>query len=373
LRACDTAIIGGGPAGSAAALALRKLGVEVVLIVAPVPAEKTQVGETLPPDARTILDELGLWEAFVRDGHEATPGSCSCWGSERLEYNDFVRNPKGNGWHLDRKRFDALLLREVKLRGVELLPARVTGFALEAEGAWLELTEAGGARQKIFARYTVDATGSGAAIARMTGARRRILDRLTFIYGFFEEADSVSRSQLTMLEAEEHGWWYLAPLPDSRVAVAFATDPEMVRKGGWTSESTWLASLLRTKRLAGRLEGSRYLRGELTTRSVTSSLLDPVAGPRWLAAGDAASVCDPLCSIGIYKALDTGTKAAQIIAAELTGGPPQGAKYADEICTDFEIYRANRNYLYGLETRWTESAFWRKRRERANWGEGTAF
>jgi flavin-dependent dehydrogenase len=337
-----------------------------------VPAEKTQVGETLPPDARTILEELGLWEAFVRDGHEATPGSCSCWGGERLEYNDFVRNPKGNGWHLDRKRFDALLLREVKLRGVELLPARVTGFALEAKGAWLELTEADGARQKIFARYTVDATGSGAAVARMTGARRLILDRLTFVYGFFEEANCVSRSQLTMLEAEEQGWWYLAPLPDSRVAVAFATDPEMVRKGAWTSESTWLASLLRTKRLAGRLEGCRYLRGELTVRSVTSSLLHPVAGPRWLAAGDAACVCDPLCSIGIYKALDTGLKAAQVIAAELAGGPPQSAAYADGICAHFEVYRSNRNYLYGLETRWTESAFWRKRRARANLREGAA-
>lgn len=371
MTTCDAAIIGGGPAGCAAALALAGLGVERLLLVEPAAAEKARVGETLPPDARTILAELGLWEAFERDGHEATPGSCSCWGGGRIGYNDFVRNPSGPGWHLDRKRFDALLLGEAKSRGIEVLRARVTAFSPEGEGAWLDIAEAHGARRKVFARFTVDATGSGATIARMAGASRRTLDRLTFFYGFFEDAESDTRSRLTMLESVEQGWWYLAPVPNGRLIVAFATDPEIVRDGGWTNEGIWLASLLGTRLLAGRLEGCRYLRGGLTIRLVASFLLDQVRGAQWVAAGDAACVCDPLCSIGIYKALDTGIRAAHSIAAALKDSPSLAA-YAEGVRADFEAYRLNRNYLYAMETRWSESAFWRKRRERADWSESRA-
>ena len=34
--------------------------------------------------------ELGLWEAFLKDGHLASQGTCSCWGSATPGYNDYL-------------------------------------------------------------------------------------------------------------------------------------------------------------------------------------------------------------------------------------------------------------------------------------------
>ncbi|HKS99304.1 MAG TPA: hypothetical protein VJT31_07225, partial [Rugosimonospora sp.] len=82
------------------------------------------VGETIPPDARLPLAQLGVWDAFLAQRHLPCLGSCSSWGSDTLGYNDFVLNPQGHGWHLDRPRFDALLREAAVKTGVTLLAAR---------------------------------------------------------------------------------------------------------------------------------------------------------------------------------------------------------------------------------------------------------
>ncbi|NNC00320.1 tryptophan halogenase, partial [Corallococcus exiguus] len=42
------------------------------------------MGETLPPDSRRLLARLGVWEAFARQGHLRSMGSCSRWGDSAL-------------------------------------------------------------------------------------------------------------------------------------------------------------------------------------------------------------------------------------------------------------------------------------------------
>ena len=93
----------------AAALTLAGQGVEKVLVVESSAYEQPRIGESIPPDSRHLFAELGLLEAFLAEGHEPCLGSCSSWGADELGYNDFLFNPYGNGWHLDRRRFDAFL------------------------------------------------------------------------------------------------------------------------------------------------------------------------------------------------------------------------------------------------------------------------
>src|SRR6187549_1177938 len=102
----QVAVVGGGPAGAATALALRRRGVADVLLVEAGDYRGVRFGESVPPDLRLPLDALGLWTSFVAQGHEPCLGSCSVWGSAQPGYNDFLFNPHGHGWHLDRARFD---------------------------------------------------------------------------------------------------------------------------------------------------------------------------------------------------------------------------------------------------------------------------
>jgi flavin-dependent dehydrogenase len=367
-QVCDVAVIGGGPAGCATALALARRLKGRICIIEPGRGSERRVGETLLPDTRLLLDELGLWEDFLSQGHEVCLGSCSAWGDPALGYNDFVLNPHARGWHLDRQRFDDFLLRRAGAGAdTQLINARLTDCADRGpDGFKLELIAGDGSMSWLSPRYVVDASGYRAAFARRVGAQPAFLDRLIFVYGFFDNCQAASSSRLTLLEAAESGWWYAAQLPDRQLAVAFATDPDLLRSAGLSREDRWLAHAFQTQHVATRLDGCNFRRGSLCIRPAASCLLDSVSGGRWLAAGDAAAVYDPLAAQGIHKALSEGIFAANVITRALTRNADVSSEYAAATAERFEEYRINRNYFYAREMRWKHSPFWQRRHQRSD-------
>ena len=59
----DVAVLGGGPAGTASAIKLARLGREVIVIEQS-KYDSPRAGETLPPHIKPILNELGVWHSF---------------------------------------------------------------------------------------------------------------------------------------------------------------------------------------------------------------------------------------------------------------------------------------------------------------------
>ena len=129
-------MIGGGPAGSAAALALARRGRSTILL------ERSnyggqRVGETLPPAIQKLLVSLGVWGQFLADGHSPSFGTESAWGRADLHANHFIFNPYGSGWHVDRARFDAMLARAAEDAGASVYPgAQLTGCEEDNAGVW---------------------------------------------------------------------------------------------------------------------------------------------------------------------------------------------------------------------------------------------
>src|SRR5262249_39615562 len=89
--------------------------------------------------------------------------------------------------------------------------------------------------------------------------------------------------------------------------------------------------------------------------------LDRVAGPGWLAVGDAASAIDPLSGAGIAKSLLGAIAAARAADRGLAGSIAPLAAYAETIRSDFEGARRMGAAYYGRERRWPASPFWRRR------------
>lgn len=346
MGAAQVVILGRGPAGAACALALARAGVDGVCLAgrrAPASAQAA-IGESIPPDARRLLDRLGLWEAFLEQGHERCLGSCSTWGSDTPGYNDYLLDPQGSGWHLDRRGFDAFLCRQAEAAGVTSL-------------------EPGPDDPAAGARFVVDATGRASAYARRQGARQIALDRLSFAVGFFD-LPAGAASRLTFLEAVRDGWWYAAAIPGRHMVVAFAGDAGFIRDAGLARPGAWLQAVSRTRQIAACLDGARFIAASLVCRAVSSFVLDRVSGAHWLAVGDAASCFDPLSAQGIHKALADGIGGAAAIAAALAAGTELGSGYQQAVQSRFTEYLGNRNYFYGLERRWPDAPFWQRRHAR---------
>jgi len=363
----DAVIIGGGPAGASAAIALARAGRSVAVL------ERSDygqvcIGETLPPDARVPLARLGVWHRFLADDHAPSPGTASAWGQEELEENHFIFNPYGNGWHLDRRRFDALLASAAVEAGADLQRnARMTGCEQASSSGWQVEYVRDERPCRLHARFLVDATGRACIPSRRQGARRLRIDRLTGVIGMFTAREQ-PQDYRTLVEAATDGWWYSAWLPDARLVVAWMTDADLLPRGQSQLHAHWqrrLGETLHTRSRAigqtGGQTGEMTLDQPLRLIAAGSEILECSGGANWLATGDAALSFDPLSSQGIYKALQSGLLTAEVIGEAFRGHASAVRELSFRNRRSFERYLETRRDYYSREQRWPVSAFWRRR------------
>lgn len=359
------AIVGGGVAGCALALALAQRGIEDVAVFEAGTAPRVfRIGETLPPIAGPALRRLGLWDAFADQAHVVSVGSRASWGKPTLGYNDFLFDPHGHGWHLDRAAFDRLLIDRVVARNIPFWRGHhLRQLGKEPMGGYrLDFETAAGMARRVVAEFLVDATGVAAGAARRLGVARNPVDSLIFVFATLDLADPMAVTSHSFLEGAEYGWWYAAKLPDAKLLLALATDAERLAERQLRNPEHWLAALRQTRHISGLADQGQPFPITLDTAVAESAILSRVVGPRWLAVGDAASSYDPLTAQGLCKALADGEAAAEAIAGCLFGDDEAPLlAYQEGVFARFTAYLRLRHYLYGQERRWSEAGFWRER------------
>ena len=367
----DVLVLGGGPAGLAMAIDLRQRGLVSILVVEAGDGPKERFGETVPPDILVPLHRLGLSSRFRQAGHLPCPGSVSSWGRASVGYNDFILNPMGPAWHLNRPRFEGMLAERAVQSGATLeCRTRFVGGDFRGDGFEVLLRHQSDREYRTHADWIIDATGSKARFARQRGAKQAVHDRMIGI-ARFASLKSGSFGSQTILEAARQGWWYGARLPENRVVTMFVTEPENASHWTANGHARWRDGLQSTNLLGPRIEACDLAEEKVICFPVLSSILDRMEGEHWLAIGDAASCYDPISSQGIYKALIDAADAGPHVAAAMGFGKTPPWRYSSRLTDRFRDYLANRAYLYGLEQRWPDSMFWR-RRTQATEPEGLA-
>ena len=344
----DAVVIGGGPAGSAAALTLARGGAAVALI------EQTQYedlrwGETLSPSVRAPLETLGLWQRFTRANHLPSLGVMSYWGTSEAAYRDYAFHPFRTGWHVDRRRFDAMLADECAASGAHLWHARAVATHRES-ARWHVVTTA----DVLHSRLLVNAAGRHASFLMPEAGQRWFSDCAVALVQTFEV--ETPRFAWTLIESSANGWAYSAPLPGNRRVVMFVTEPQVVRTA---SMPDLLAAVTHTRRA---LQNAGPCHAPLV-QNASTWCRTRLAGHMWLCLGEAATTLDPLTGRGLSRALMEGIAGGRTALAMLAGDDNIAERFQSRIHRRFATDRVTALGYYRAERRWTDSSFWRRRQD----------
>ena len=178
----DVAIIGAGPAGTAAAAHLGALGVDRVVLVdrADFPRDKT-CGSGISPKGIKTLQKLGVWDEVephsypIRGLRLITPAGHEAWqsGGEAAEAVVCYR-----------RILDHVLLKKALSAGTTFVPNFDAAEAIEEGGRMVGFRERGG--REVRARYTLVAGGSHCRVGLPALRPRRTIQA---IMGWWDHAD----------------------------------------------------------------------------------------------------------------------------------------------------------------------------------------
>lgn len=347
-------ILGAGPAGAVAAC--RLAGHRRVLVVDRyVMGERPQrIGESLPAAGKRILHDLGLWEEFQSQGHHPAYHYESRWGSDELQISQSIQNLDGNGYLLDRARFEEGLLKVAMDRGAEMMKHSGLRSVKRVEGRWLLSFSGRAGEEEIIADWVIDASGASSVFAKKIGMQREYVDRLVCLWAIGSSEIIMPQSGCYVQSAED-GWWYTSPLPGGRRMLAFFSDSSLLKGGA--DDAAWLLKKAKNElHLSDLLEYEHWKPlTKLRKNAAHSSRLEQCQGDGWCAIGDAAQSFDPLSSQGMFHAMYSGKVAAECLLANDLSYHQMGE---DQI---WQHYLTHLSHFYQSEQRWIGSPFWKAR------------
>ena len=309
----DVAIIGGGPAGSAAAILLARAGRRVVLCEKEA-FPRFKIGESLLPHSLELFDKLGVRDELERHAFPKHGGEIATVCGRRIQrfyFESALQLSHRSAYQVERAWFDKMLLDRAAASGVEVRqPCTVSDIACDREGVTLQ-TDSG----EIRASYLLDCSGRNAVVGSHFDLKRRYDHLQKFsVYAHYEgvQRDDGRDGTLTRLVRGKRCWFWLIPIDARRTSVGVVMDIADFRAARTTPQAALenaiaTAPLMRSRMAAAQRTTEVHGVGDYSYRNTR------LHGPRWLLAGDAAGFIDPIFSTGVFLALHSGEKAASVL------------------------------------------------------------
>ncbi len=375
-------VVGGGPGGSTAACYLAMKGLDVVLIEKD-DFPRYRLGESLLPSTTPVLRDLGVLSGMDQAGFPRKTGGTFTWGKSNEPWsvlfseNPFLPSPFG--YHVDRGRFDKILLDRAKSLGVRVIqPARVRKALIEdGRVVGVRYSDKSGTHE-LFAPFTIDASGPACVIGKEV--TERIYDermRQTSVHAYFNNVTGEPKGQEghVIVTTCPKGWFWYIPMNSEELgqaSVGLVTGQEfreeLKEKGasGFFSEALQECPEIQT------------MLGEKAQQiGPTRSIKDwafaskEMAGPGYFLVGDSAAFVDPLLSTGVTLAMLAAYSASVCINTVI-----QGKASEQEVNQFFQtnyarMYSVTRDcilYFYSANGLHGEEVFW-KARKLMNFGD----
>lgn len=311
------AVLGGGPAGAAAARMLAVWGHQVLLLTRP--PRGPSLAESLTPSCGKLLERIGALDAVTGAGFVRSTGHTVQWGKSDARVEMFGAGELG--WQLLSDSLDRVLLGAARLAGASVhRKANVQRVVQGAGGHWRVTYEERGVMRQCLTPWVIDCTGRAGLMSRANSGRVPSGPRTVAIVGTWERRPdwSLANDTHTHVESYPGGWAWSVPVSRRRRQVTVMLDPsrtEVAQRRRLLV--TYRGELARTSMIRDMTERARLIRAPWA-RDASSYTCEIPRRSRLLVAGDAASCVDPLSSFGVKKALASGWLAAVVVHSVLT-------------------------------------------------------
>lgn len=317
----DALVVGGGPAGCAAAIDIARSGRSVVLVERREQSadhDANHWGALLSRPARQLLHRYD--DGF--DIHEISQLRVSNGDRSALRPLD-----DGRLGVVARTVLDDALIDIARRAGVEVLSGHEATRPIVDRG-FLRGAEVSGpiVNGPLDAEYVIIADGANSTFGRSLGTyRRRNLPHLICARGTWSSPLSrVVECEIIIGLRRSSGDrlpGHIVVTPDGHGSVTLAvTIPSMAGDSAAVNAVTILDEAARTVSSRWAIDPDRPL-GELrTTRLPVGRSVRPIAGPTFLVVGDAAASADPLTALGLGPALIGGQLAGACVAEAISTG-----------------------------------------------------
>lgn len=363
IRNTDVLIIGGGPAGAAAALSLVNYSNNSVALVEKSDFNTTRVGEQVSASIFDLLNYLKLnKEDFEASSFMPAYANKAYWGSNQVSTTQSIFTMEEATYQIDREKFDLKLIEVAAERGVTVFPrTKCLQYQQLEDKSWrVSVMHATEGKFTIHANYLLDASGRSGNVGRQVGVLSKKHDNLMGVGVFLELRNNNLRFEQT-IESTELGWWYTACLPGNRMVATFFSDADIISSHGLHKMNIWKETLQTTQHVKQLLRETSLLSEKLWVRNAQTQITDTTHVSRFLAIGDAAASFDPISSMGIGFSISSACHAAKHITNELAGDSSKTEIFQQDIKGNFNRYLQLRMRFYQEERRWANAMFWQRR------------